>query len=245
MAENKKSNQADAYMESMKAYQKTYDFLLYLYPILSQFPKFEKFALQSQIKTAVFEMLKSVIRFRKTGTKSHIYNADVELQFIKTLIRLSYDLEYPAMSKHRYEVLSKKMTELGCIPYFVRYMDDFIILSDDLEQLKEWVKRIEEFLENEMLLHINPKSTILYAGNGIDFCGYIHYADHKKVRKSSIRKLKQDVKAYELGELPPEEFNRKYESRKGHLGHADTYHIAKAVEYELLFYEWERLEAAA
>ena len=106
MAENKKSNQADAYMESMKAYQKTYDFLLYLYPILSQFPKFEKFA---------FEMLKSVIRFRKTGTKSHIYNADVELQFIKTLIRLSYDLEYPAMSKHRYEVLSKKMTELGCI----------------------------------------------------------------------------------------------------------------------------------
>ena len=25
------------------------------------------------------------------------------------------------------------------IPYFVRYMDDFIILSDDLEQLKEWV----------------------------------------------------------------------------------------------------------
>ena len=71
------------------------------------------------------------------------------------------------------------------------------------------------------------------------------YADHKKVRKSSIRKLKQDVKAYELGELPPEEFNRKYESRKGHLGHADTYHIAKAVEYELLFYEWERLEATA
>ena len=37
----------------------------------------------------------------------------------------------------------------------------------------------------------------------------------------------------------------KYESRKGHLGHADTYHIAKAVEYELLFYEWERLEATA
>ena len=36
MAENKKSNQADAYMESMKAYQKTYDFLLYLYPILKR-----------------------------------------------------------------------------------------------------------------------------------------------------------------------------------------------------------------
>ena len=75
--------------------------------------------------------------------------------------------------------------------------------------VSENIRTKKEFLENEMLLHINPKSTILYAGNGIDFCGYIHYADHKKVRKSSIRKLKQDVKAYELGELPPEEFNRK------------------------------------
>ena len=99
MAEKKNQN-IDAYMESMKAYQKTYDFLLYIYPILSGFPKFEKFALQTQIKAAIFEMLKSMIRFRKTGTKSHIYNADVELQFIKTLIRLSYDLKYPAMNKH-------------------------------------------------------------------------------------------------------------------------------------------------
>lgn len=67
----------DAYMESMKLYQKVYDFLLYVYPILAQFPKFEKFALQSQIKTAMFEMLKNIIRFRKTGTKSHMYSADV------------------------------------------------------------------------------------------------------------------------------------------------------------------------
>lgn len=31
------------------------------------------------------------------------------------------------------------------IKYYVRYMDDFIILSPDLNQLKEWEKRIEEF----------------------------------------------------------------------------------------------------
>lgn len=112
MAEKKQQN-IDAFMETMKAYQKTYDFLLYIYPVLSGFPKFEKFALQTQIKAAIFEMLKSLIRFRKTGTKSHVYNADVELQFIKTLIRLSYDLKYPAMSKHRYEVASIRMTEIG------------------------------------------------------------------------------------------------------------------------------------
>ena len=102
-------------VENLKLYQKTYDFLLYIYPILATFPKFEKFSLQMQIKNAIFEMLKDIIRFQKTGTKSHIYSADVELQFIKTIIRLSYDLKYPAMSKHRYEVASRHLAELGKI----------------------------------------------------------------------------------------------------------------------------------
>lgn len=118
MAENTKkttNKAADPYMESMVLYQKVYDFLKYIYQVLAQFPKFEKFALQTQIKTAMFEMLKSIIRFKKTGTKSHIYNADVELQFLKTLIRLSYDLEYKAMSKHRYEVASRHLAEIGRI----------------------------------------------------------------------------------------------------------------------------------
>ena len=129
------------------------------------------------------------------------------------------------------------------VKYYIRYMDDFIILSPDLAQLKEWVKRIEEFLEEEMKLHINPKSTILYAGNGVDFCGYIHHPTYRKARKASVRRLKKDVKHLEAGELDREAFNRKYQSRLGHMSHADTYHITKAIEYELLFWEWERTES--
>lgn len=140
--------------------------------------------------------------------------------------------------------LDKFCKHVSRIRLYIRYMDDFIILTDNLEQLKEWVKRIEEFLETEMLLHINPKSTILYAKNGIDFCGFIHYTDHKKVRKQSVRRLKKAVKAYEIGEIEKEAFIRQYESRLGHMSHADTYHITKAVEYELMFWEWERLEAS-
>ena len=114
MAEiEEKPEEIYAYMGTMDLYQKTYDFLLYIYPILAQFPKFEKFALQTQIKAAIFEMLKDIIKFKKTGTKSHIYAADVELQFIKTLVRLSYDLEYKAMSKHRYEVISRHTKAVG------------------------------------------------------------------------------------------------------------------------------------
>ena len=47
MAEEKEPEQIDAYMGTMELYQKIYDFLLYIYPIMAQFPKFEKFALQT------------------------------------------------------------------------------------------------------------------------------------------------------------------------------------------------------
>lgn len=58
-----------------------------------------------------------------------------------------------------------------------------------------------------------------------------------------MRRLKKDVKHLEAGELDREAFNRKYQSRLGHMSHADTYHITKAIEYELLFWEWERTES--
>lgn len=138
--------------------------------------------------------------------------------------------------------LDKFVKHVLHIPYYIRYMDDFVILTPNLNQLKKWVKRIEEFLEKEMALQINPKSTILYAGNGIDFCGYIHHPNYRKVRKASVRRLKNDVKHLEAGELDKETFTRKYESRLGHMSHADTYHVTKSIEYELLFWEWEQTQ---
>ena len=48
----------------------------------------------------------------------------------------------------------------------MRYMDDFVIISEDLEQLKRWEKQIEIFLADVLKLQLNPKTTIVYAKNG-------------------------------------------------------------------------------
>lgn len=63
--------------------------------------------------------------------------------------------------------------ELG-VEAYIRYMDDFVILSPDKEQLRSWLARIEQFLREELKLEFNPKTTILAAKNGIDFVGYKH-----------------------------------------------------------------------
>ena len=40
-----------------RLHQKIYDFLLYIYPLLSKYPKYEKFSLQTATRNAILEML--------------------------------------------------------------------------------------------------------------------------------------------------------------------------------------------
>lgn len=113
------------------------------------------------------------------------------------------------------------------VKYYVRYMDDFIILSEDPAELRRLLAIIEEFLRRELRLELNPKTTILAAKNGINFVGYIHYKDHKKIRKDARRRLTKLLKAFETGEVEQEYFDRSIESRFGHMEHADTYNYIR------------------
>lgn len=113
------------------------------------------------------------------------------------------------------------------VKYYVRYMDDFIILSEDPAELRRLLAIIEEFLRRELRLELNPKTTILAAKNGINFVGYIHYKDHKKIKKDAKRRLKKLLNAFETGEVELEYFDRSIESRLGHMEHADTYNYIR------------------
>ena len=114
--------------------------------------------------------------------------------------------------------------------YYIRYMDDFVILSPDKEQLRSWLARIEQFLREELKLEFNPKTTILAAKNGIDFVGYKHRATHRKVRKDSIKRIKRTIKKCESGKITKEQLQKSIQSWTGHAGHADSYNLRKKIE---------------
>lgn len=119
--------------------------------------------------------------------------------------------------------------ELG-VEAYIRYMDDFVILSPDKEQLRSWLARIEQFLREELRLEFNPKTTILAAKNGIDFVGYKHRATHRKVRKDSIKRIKRTIKKCESGKITKEQLQKSIQSWTGHAGHADSYNLRKKIE---------------
>jgi len=54
--------------------------------------------------------------------------------------------------------------------YYIRYVDDFIILNKDREKLRDLSRKIEEFLKYNLDLRINPvKTKIRPVEQGIDF----------------------------------------------------------------------------
>jgi retron-type reverse transcriptase len=78
--------------------------------------------------------------------------------------------------------------------YYIRYMDDFLILGSKKE-LHDLKTRVEQFLANELQLKMNPKKVNIFPCNkGIDFLGYIVFKNHILLRKSTIKRFIKKMK---------------------------------------------------
>jgi len=78
--------------------------------------------------------------------------------------------------------------------YYLRYADDFLILTTRSRQHKDYLKIVKEYLVDNLKLELHPKK--ISARNlswGIDFCGYIvlpHYIlPRTKTKKRILRKV--------------------------------------------------------
>jgi RNA-directed DNA polymerase len=74
--------------------------------------------------------------------------------------------------------------------FYIRYVDDAILISPDKEQLCEWEKRIDEFLEKRLALRLKGKGKIKRVSEGSDFLGYIVRPGYILSRKRVVNNLK-------------------------------------------------------
>lgn len=99
-------------MENLVIYQKVYDLMLYLFPIIDRFPKYEKFVLCAQLKNCALEIARKIIIANKSRNKRPIlYDIDVAIEELRMLIRFSHDRKY--LSHKSYEETSKRVNEIG------------------------------------------------------------------------------------------------------------------------------------
>lgn len=94
--------------------------------------------------------------------------------------------------------------------YYIRYCDDFVIVSKDRNYLESLISQIADFLKNELSLFLHPKKVeIRKLSQGIDFLGYVILPPYKvlrtKTKKRIFRKMKngfsEEVKQSYLGML--------------------------------------------
>lgn len=74
------------------------------------------------------------------------------------------------------------------VKYYVRYMDDFVILGSDKQKLWQLLATIREFLDVRLHLALNVKTRVFPASQGVDFAGYRHWPAYKLPRKRNVRR---------------------------------------------------------
>lgn len=79
--------------------------------------------------------------------------------------------------------------------YYIRYADDFVVLSQDRAWLEELLPKIADFLSERLKLDLHPdKISIHTVTSGVDFFGWVHFPDHRVLRTIAKRRMFRNIK---------------------------------------------------
>jgi len=74
--------------------------------------------------------------------------------------------------------------------HYIRYADDFVLLSCDKDYLRRLLPLIRIFLSEQLLLRIHSnKVHIKTIAAGVDFLGWVHFPNHRVLRTSTKRRI--------------------------------------------------------
>ena len=115
---------------------------------------------------------------------------------------------------------------------YVRYTDDFVIVSDNIEYLWLLLPKIQKFLGDALALSLHPsKITIRKFSQGIDFLGYVILPHHIRLRTKTKRRLQHKLgdrnAHYMLGAITSQSLNQSWQSYLGVLSHSNSYKLAQ------------------
>lgn len=125
------------------------------------------------------------------------------------------------------------------VRYYMRYMDDVLILHHDKKYLWRIKEDIEEFLDRNLKLKLNNKTCVRTNSQGIDWVGYRVWPTHVKLRKSTAQRMKKRLKylqgLYKAGETSWDEVNATVQSYLGVLKHCNSYNLREKLFGELVW----------
>jgi len=116
---------------------------------------------------------------------------------------------------------------------YVRYVDDFLVFSDDKRELAEVRARVADFLTT-LRLRLHPKkNVILPVTEGIRFLGYRVFPTHRLLAAANVRRFRKRVRRmqrdYATGNTTWAEIHQRLMSWVGHARQANTHRLLTAL----------------
>lgn len=110
------------------------------------------------------------------------------------------------------------------VRYYVRYADDFVLLSTDKNWLESLLPRIEKFLKDRLELDLHPnKVSISTLTSGVDFLGWVHFSNHRVLRTTTKKRMLRNLSEGQSSEA-------RLNSYLGMLSHGNARRLQKQVE---------------
>ena len=83
--------------------------------------------------------------------------------------------------------------------YYLRYVDDMVLLAEEPDQLHTWHQQITQFLASRLQLRLRPDVRLQPVSHGINFLGYIVYPHHCLVRRRVVAHLRERLQVLQHG----------------------------------------------
>ena len=114
--------------------------------------------------------------------------------------------------------------------YYIRYVDDFVILHNSKKQLEKWKIEIDNFLKEKLKLELHPdKSKIIPLSRGIDFVGFRNFYYFKLLRKRNIRKMLKKIDSYKNTTISNEKILESFQGWQAYAKWANTIKLRKNI----------------
>ncbi len=109
--------------------------------------------------------------------------------------------------------------------HYIRYADDFVFLHEDRAWLEEQIPKVAQFLQERLHLQLHPNKVMMSTfTSGVDFLGWVHFADNWVLRTATKRRMMRRLKEYAKDEA--------LQSYLGLLSHGNTYTLQKDIRME-------------
>ncbi len=112
---------------------------------------------------------------------------------------------------------------------YLRYVDDFVLVHRDREQLEQWQRHIAEFLRTELRLELKDDIRLRPLSSGVDFLGYVVYPTHTRIRRRVVRHAFEALRTVARTREQRERKRSVLASYMGHLAHADSFQLRVAL----------------